>query len=70
MKSDIFIKDTCEFQCAKLYDDISRILQDIDNNVILQRELNSSEIYVIKRFLLKERGCLKGIITSRIQHEE
>lgn len=58
-----FKKDlVCE--CANMHKKVSKILTDFEVNTILQNELTKNQIFVIKKFLMKELGCLNGIVDS------
>lgn len=58
-----FKKDlVCE--CIKMHKKVNKILTDFEVNNILQNELTQNQIFVIKKFLMKELGCLNGIADS------
>lgn len=52
------------YECGKMHKKVSKILTDFEVNAILQSNLDNKQKYVIRRFLMKELGCLKGIISS------
>ncbi len=52
------------YECAKMHKKVSKILTDFEVNTILQNELTKNQIFVIKKFLMKELGCLNGIVDS------
>ena len=52
------------YECAKMHKKVNRLLADFEVNAILQNELTQNQIFVIKKFLMKELGCLNGIADS------
>lgn len=57
-------------ECAKMHKKVNKILTDFEVNAILQSNLEDKQKYVIRRFLMKELGCLKGIANSFNNKEE
>lgn len=64
MLKSLFVGKTCSGECRKMQKRIKKILQDFDKNEILKSGLLHNQTFVIKKFLLKEIGCLEGIANS------
>ena len=61
MIKKFFPVKSCSGECRKMQKRIKKILQDFDKNDVLKSGLVGNQAFVIKRFLLKELGCLEGI---------
>ena len=57
-------KNNPVYECAKMHKKVNRLLANFEVNAILQNKLTKNQIFVIKKFLMKELGCLKGIVES------
>ena len=63
LKIFYFKKDLVR-ECVKMHKKVGKILTDFEVNNILQNKLTKNQIFVIKKFLMKELGCLNGIVDS------
>lgn len=67
MNKELLREGTGVYECAKYYEQVEAIIKDIDNNKVLNKDFHKDKVYLIKRFLFQELGCLKGITKESIE---